>query len=51
MRTFFITFFATLAAVILIAFAARSRLDKWNDAKMHYVAEINSMSGTVRDLG
>ncbi len=53
MKTFFTIFFAILAAatVILIALAAKSRLDKWNDAKMHDVAEINSMSGTVKEIG
>lgn len=52
MKTFTATFLAilTAAAVILAVVGAKSRLDKWTDAKIRCVVEINSMSETVKEI-
>jgi len=52
MKTFVDTLFAILAATALIAafLAAKSRVDKWTDAKNHYVAQISSLYATARDI-
>jgi hypothetical protein len=46
------TLFAILAAAAVIAafLAAKSRVDKWTDAKNQYVAEISSLYATAKDV-
>ena len=52
MKTFVVTLFAILAAAAVIAafLAAKSRVDKWTDAKNRYVAEISSLYKTANDI-
>jgi len=52
MKTFVVTLFAILAAAIVIAafLAAKSRVDKWTDAKNQYAAEISSLYATAKDI-
>jgi hypothetical protein len=52
MKTFAGTFFAILAAaaVIFALIGAKSRLNKWTDAKMRCAAEISSVYATAKDI-
>jgi hypothetical protein len=52
MKTFFTVFLAILAAAAVISagLAAKSRLDKWNKAKMECLDEISSMSQAIKDI-
>ncbi len=52
MKSFVATLFAILAAAAVIAafLAAKSRVDKWTDAKNQYVAEISSLYATAKDI-
>jgi hypothetical protein len=52
LKSFVATLFAILAAAAVIAafLAAKSRVDKWTDAKNQYVAEISSLYATAKDI-
>ena len=52
MKSLVATLFAILAAAAVIAafLAAKSRVDKWTDAKNQYVAEIGSLYATANDI-
>ena len=52
MKSFVATLFAILAAAAVIAafLAAKSRINKWTDAKNQYVAEIGSRYATAKDI-
>jgi len=52
LKRFVATLFAILAAAAVIAafLAAKSRVDKWTDAKNQYVAEISSPYATAKDI-
>ena len=52
MKSFVGTLFAILAAAAVIAafLVAKSRVDKWTDAKNQYAAEISSLYATAKDI-
>jgi len=52
MKTFVATLFAILAAAAVIAafLAAKSRVDKWTNAKNQYVAEVHSLYMTASHI-
>jgi hypothetical protein len=52
LKSFVATLFAILAAVAMIAafLAAKSRVDKWIDARNQYVGEISSLYATAKDI-
>jgi hypothetical protein len=52
MKTFVVTLFAIFAAAVVIAafLAAKSRVDKWTNAKNRYVAEISSLYKTANHI-
>ena len=52
MKSFVGTLFAilTAAAVIAAFLVAKSRVDKWTDAKNQYAAEISSLYATAKDI-
>ena len=52
MKSFVATLFAILAAAAVIAafLAAKSRVNKWTDAKNQYEAKISSLNATAKDI-